>query len=724
MKKTITLIVILLAIMASSMAQTQTTSTHLKFKNGISTDSIGSYTGDSLTIDGEGKLKLRDDIAGEYTLSELAAGSLSFGSQYQIPYTNAGGTNFDYSTNLTYESSIGSFYVGNDNTVPFTAIRSFGTDSDFDQYSDTENQILSVLYSNTATNSNKILRRRYGGVYGAFTAAPTNAVVSENQYHVYDGSGMTSAGTYSFQVDGAIATDDYDTKYTWDLKEGASASGLMLTLGVNGLEYNADHSTDQAANDFWIPDKAYVDGVATSDSAWTSITVDTISEKTGAHGIDFFAASARRMNVSSAAINVFEPILPLAAGLDLGRTSDFFRSLYIDKWYVEDVTTSIEKDGSNNLVFTDAITGPKTLAELAASGVSSDSSWTSIRVDTINPLVSNFVRFPGNISIANGEWFAFGDNDTYIKEGTDDYLGFISAGTNQLDIGPTGLIVRNAIYGVLNKTIDLGTSSRYWNDFFVDSIFIDDGSTNISKDVSNNLLFTDAVTGIKTLAELAASGSYTFDEGLTEVAGNVDLGGAFDATINIVSTNDANFHIRSGDGTSYGFIALGESASDDVDWGIWEGVGGDLINVSLNTSRMQITDEVNLKGFIYADDYSTNFTDRSLVDKEYVDTKADLITQENQTGTTYTFVLGDAGKLVTLSNAAAITLTIPTNASVAFPTNTVITFVQIGAGLVTVDDAAITMNSYGGADALLGQYAVATLIKTDTDTWLLSGAIE
>jgi len=107
-----------------------------------------------------------------------------------------------------------------------------------------------------------------------------------------------------------------------------------------------------------------------------------------------------------------------------------------------------------------------------------------------------------------------------------------------------------------------------------------------------------------------------------------------------------------------------------------------------------------------------------------LDGKADLITQENQTGTTYTFVLADAGKLVTLSNASAITLTIPTNASVAFPINTVITFTQLGAGLVTVDDASVTMNSYGGADALLGQYAVATLIKTGTDTWLLSGAIE
>ena len=42
------------------------------------------------------------------------------------------------------------------------------------------------------------------------------------------------------------------------------------------------------------------------------------------------------------------------------------------------------------------------------------------------------------------------------------------------------------------------------------------------------------------------------------------------------------------------------------------------------------------------------------------------------TTTAYTLVLGDAGKYVTLSNAASITLTIPTNASVAFDVGTVV----------------------------------------------------
>lgn len=92
-----------------------------------------------------------------------------------------------------------------------------------------------------------------------------------------------------------------------------------------------------------------------------------------------------------------------------------------------------------------------------------------------------------------------------------------------------------------------------------------------------------------------------------------------------------------------------------------------------------------------------------------------------QTGTTYTLVLSDAGKLVTLSNASAIALTIPTNDSVAFPVNTRIDLAQLGAGKVTVGGAGVTINSKSGNKSIGAQYVGATLVKTATDTWLLLG---
>ena len=100
-----------------------------------------------------------------------------------------------------------------------------------------------------------------------------------------------------------------------------------------------------------------------------------------------------------------------------------------------------------------------------------------------------------------------------------------------------------------------------------------------------------------------------------------------------------------------------------------------------------------------------------------------------QTGTTYTFVLSDNGKLVTASNASAQTYSIPTNASVAYPVGTQINIIQIGAGQVTIQavtSGTTTVSSTGAtatAPKLRAQYSAATLIKASTDLWYVTGDI-
>lgn len=91
-----------------------------------------------------------------------------------------------------------------------------------------------------------------------------------------------------------------------------------------------------------------------------------------------------------------------------------------------------------------------------------------------------------------------------------------------------------------------------------------------------------------------------------------------------------------------------------------------------------------------------------------------------QTGTSYTLVLTDAAKLITLTNAAAITLTVPTNASVAFPIGTQILLYQGGAGQVTISSSA-TIRSQGSKLKTYAQYAVAGLVKVATDEWVAFG---
>ncbi len=98
-----------------------------------------------------------------------------------------------------------------------------------------------------------------------------------------------------------------------------------------------------------------------------------------------------------------------------------------------------------------------------------------------------------------------------------------------------------------------------------------------------------------------------------------------------------------------------------------------------------------------------------------------------QTGTTYTLVLTDNGRLVTLSNAAAITLTVPLNSSVAYATGAIINIQQIGAGQVTIQGASgVTITSTGAtatAPVTRAQYSAASIIKTGTDSWTVIGDI-
>lgn len=98
-----------------------------------------------------------------------------------------------------------------------------------------------------------------------------------------------------------------------------------------------------------------------------------------------------------------------------------------------------------------------------------------------------------------------------------------------------------------------------------------------------------------------------------------------------------------------------------------------------------------------------------------------------QTGTTYTAVLTDAKQMVTLSNASAITVTLPPNSSVAYAAGSKIDFIQKGAGQVTfAQGAGVTIRSNGAtatAPKLRVQYSAATAWYEGSDVWYIVGDI-
>lgn len=93
-----------------------------------------------------------------------------------------------------------------------------------------------------------------------------------------------------------------------------------------------------------------------------------------------------------------------------------------------------------------------------------------------------------------------------------------------------------------------------------------------------------------------------------------------------------------------------------------------------------------------------------------------------QTGTTYTLVVGDLNKLVTCSNASAITVTVPPS---VFSAGNQIHVQQIGAGQVTFSQGSgVTITSTGAtasAPKLRAQYSAATIICTASNTFTILG---
>lgn len=95
---------------------------------------------------------------------------------------------------------------------------------------------------------------------------------------------------------------------------------------------------------------------------------------------------------------------------------------------------------------------------------------------------------------------------------------------------------------------------------------------------------------------------------------------------------------------------------------------------------------------------------------------------DNPQTASYVLVLSDAGKTVRMSVASGNTLTVPPNASVAFPTGTIVAWEQYGAGTTTLTPGSgVTIRSRGGILTSAGQYASGSLRKIDTNEWMAAG---
>lgn len=91
----------------------------------------------------------------------------------------------------------------------------------------------------------------------------------------------------------------------------------------------------------------------------------------------------------------------------------------------------------------------------------------------------------------------------------------------------------------------------------------------------------------------------------------------------------------------------------------------------------------------------------------------------------YTAVLADSGSMIVM-NGASLTATIPANSSVAYAVGTVLTFVNIYAGNLSIAITTDTMTLVNTASTIgtrtLAQNGIATAVKVSSTSWIISGS--
>jgi hypothetical protein len=226
-------------------------------------------------------------------------------------------------------------------------------------------------------------------------------------------------------------------------------------------------------------------------------------------------------------------------------------------------------------------------------------------------------------------------------------------------------------------------------------------------------------TGTVNAADLILSGNLTVS-GTTTTVDTQDLV-VSDPMIYVGEGNSANlvdlgFVSSFNDGT-YQHSGLVRDSSDGK-WKLFKGVTDEpttTVNFSqgsmdaLKVGALEATTVTPSSGVVFSDGTQT---------KEGVASRTPIIQKTDS----YTLsALTERDSLIEVSKASAATITIPTNATVAFPVGTSIDILQTGAGQITIAGAAgVTVNATPGLK-LRTQWSGATLFKRATDTWVVYG---
>ncbi len=148
--------------------------------------------------------------------------------------------------------------------------------------------------------------------------------------------------------------------------------------------------------------------------------------------------------------------------------------------------------------------------------------------------------------------------------------------------------------------------------------------------------------------------------------------------------------------------------------------------ISIASGPVAAADGDYFECFFQTSDTSTGLeADRTSFGIEVVEVEGgvNIANVQNEAGAARTLALGDINAHLVFSSGSPVTVTVPVNASVAFPFGSTGDIEQAGAEQVVITgEAGVTLNRPAGrTSATASQYAVVRLRKVALDTWTLFG---